>query len=114
MIIFVLIILLQIVFAQDLYSHAELQINEGEYSKLNEELREWLESEIDTNKQYTKRIVLKEEPGSEITTPKLVFVNSEGKPQETIFADYIPVSMVQSLVKEKKWVDSEDTKKQEL
>lgn len=47
--------------------------------------------------------------------PKLVFFNMEGKIQETLFADYVPVSMVQNIVKEKEWgqVDKEESKKVE-
>jgi len=94
MLFFIVGLLLQIVFAEELYSHAELRINEGEYPKLNAELREWLESEKETSIQYTKYIKLIEEAGSEIAAPKLLFITTEGNNPETLFADYVPVSMV--------------------
>ena len=49
-VIFVAFSLLQLVYTAEIYSHAELHFNEGTYKNLNEELREWLESEKDTIK----------------------------------------------------------------
>lgn len=46
--------------------------------------------------------------------PKLVFFNSEGQIQETLFADYVPVSMVRDIIKEKEWADSKTEPKSEL
>lgn len=73
------ILVMQLTLAAEIYSHAELQINEGSYGELNSELREWFESEKETIKQYTKHVTLKEMPGNEIQAPKLAFFNMEGK-----------------------------------
>ena len=72
------ILLMQLTFAAELYSHAELQINEGTYGDLNSDLREWFESKKETIQQYSKHVTLKEMPGKEMQAPKLVFFNMEG------------------------------------
>jgi hypothetical protein len=70
-------------------------------------VQDWLSSEKDTDKETTKRVKVVEFPGKDIVTPKLVFVNSEGNPQETVFIEHIPLSMVKSLFKDKEWVEGE-------
>ena len=89
---------------KDLYSHAEIQVNEGHV--LGSDVQDWLSSEKDTDKETTKRVKVVEFAGSDIVTPKLVFVNSEGNPQETVFIEHIPLSMVKSLFKDKEWVEA--------
>ena len=85
-------------------SHAELVYNTGEYHSLNEDLREWLESNQEKDVVYTKHIKLVEDQG--IQTPRLEFKDTEGNSKETIFADHVPVSMLVSLIKDKEFVGS--------
>lgn len=96
--------------AKDLYSHAEIRVNEGH--NLGSELNDWLNSEKEADQASNKRVKVVETPGSSIATPQLVFINSDGDPQETVFIEHIPLSMVKSLFKDKTWVDGEE--KQDL
>ena len=95
--------------AEDLMSVAKLRIKPDGYSELPEELRTWLESEAEADKQLTKHVSIQEVEGQ--GNPMMVFQNAEGKDMETVFVSYIPLDMVQSLVKEKKWVDAGEEKK---
>ncbi len=46
---------------EDTFSHAELQINNGEYLKLGKEIRDWLEDESEESKKLTKYVRINEE-----------------------------------------------------
>ena len=76
------------------------------YSGLNEDIREWLESELEKDVQYTKHISRQEVEG--INQPNLVFIDENDKEAETLFVNYVPVSMVRDIVKDKKWVGDEN------
>ena len=91
--------------AKDIYSHAEIQINEGHV--LGDELQEWLSSSKEADQEQTKKVKVIEKPGKEITTPRLVFMDADGNPKETVFVEHIPLSMVKSLFKEKEWASDE-------
>jgi hypothetical protein len=88
---------------KDLYSHIEIHMNDGYV--LQSEITDWLNSAKEDDVAVTRRVKVVENPGNEIPTPKLLFINSEGEPQETVFIEHIPLSMVKSLIKEKEWVD---------
>ena len=105
------ILLVLIASAEDLYSHALLKYSPGSFDSINEEFRQWLDSGVETDTKMTSRIRKTEEEG--LPTPQLVFINSKGESQETVFIDHIPVSMVKNLFKDKKFEDAE-VKKDDL
>ena len=85
------------------FSHAELHYQKGTYGKLDKELREWLESTDERNTQYNKRVIRKEV--DELAQAQLKFIDMDGNDSETVFVSYIPLSMTQNLIKEKKFTD---------
>jgi hypothetical protein len=93
-----------VVAAADLYSHVEIQIDENH--ELKREVVEWIESEKEDDMKETDRLRIIWYPAGSVPTPRLVFINSEGKEQETLFLEHVPVSMVKSLFKEKTWTET--------
>ena len=94
-------------------SHAVLRIKPGEYPDLNKDLVEFLESEIETDKKLIAHVSIQEVEGN--GNPSLVFIGEDGEDKETLFAQYVPVSMVKDLIRDKKWVaDKPKAKEEEL
>ena len=55
-------------------------------------MREWLESKKETDLKWTKYVKVIET--SEVQTPTIHFIDSNGEQAETLFVDHAPMDMV--------------------
>ena len=81
-------------------THSELRIAPGSFQSLDSELRDFIESTSEKDKELNKHIKIVEKEGQ--GTPMLVFVDDAGKDMETVLVGHIPISMTKDLIKEKK------------
>ena len=100
--IFVCILATMTMAAQKEIRRCELRYQSGGYDSMPSELREWLESEKESTKKYSKYVNLVEM--DDVPTPQLVFIDTDNIVVETLFAAHVPTSMVQDIIKDKKFV----------
>ena len=94
------------IYADDIASHALLKIKPDGYKDLNTELKEFLESEQEKDKELTKHVNVQEVEGH--GNASLVFISDKDAEMETLFVEYVPVSMVREIIKDKTWSDKKN------